>query len=317
MTKTDKPADSAEKLAGEELAGKPSLEEAIEWGKCEAENWEDMAGDYTLMNRYVSPDFQHLRRLVEAAENWQEFTKPHPLTMTELELERLSEERAEYVEKLHRSWEERGEQLGEKDRQIQTLRAQLDGLGKENAEKERRIEGLEYERDNWRDNDNRHVKQNIGLREQLAEKEREVERLREKMRWTERQEGASSFVEIPWGRYEEFLKWEQGRKVDPPPTEAEVEKVKQALRAVDKGDFKSFDTMDDLIAHLEKINKVLRSEPEVEKVASRFHDIYQQEAKRQGDVRHKDRYEDLSENIKEFDRVLARHAIAHGYRAEE
>lgn len=30
------------------------------------------------------------------------------------------------------------------------------------------------------------------------------------------------------------------------------------------------------------------------------------EAKRQGDVRHKDKYQDLPENIKEFDRVLAR-----------
>ena len=38
-----------------------------------------------------------------------------------------------------------------------------------------------------------------------------------------------------------------------------------------------------------------------------FHNIYQKEAKRQGDVRHADKYEDLPENIKEFDRVLARY----------
>ena len=46
---------------------------------------------------------------------------------------------------------------------------------------------------------------------------------------------------------------------------------------------------------------------DIEKLSAKFHDIYQQEARRQGDVRHKDKYEDLSENIKEFDRVLARY----------
>lgn len=46
----------------------------------------------------------------------------------------------------------------------------------------------------------------------------------------------------------------------------------------------------------------------VEELAAQFHDIYQQEAKRQGDVRHKDAYTELPENVKEFDRVLARHA---------
>lgn len=48
---------------------------------------------------------------------------------------------------------------------------------------------------------------------------------------------------------------------------------------------------------------------DVEQLAAKFHDIYQQEAKRQGDVRHKDSYADLSENIKEFDRVLARYVL--------
>lgn len=47
----------------------------------------------------------------------------------------------------------------------------------------------------------------------------------------------------------------------------------------------------------------------VEELAAQFHDIYQQEAKRQGDVRHKDAYTELPENVKEFDRVLARHVI--------
>lgn len=47
----------------------------------------------------------------------------------------------------------------------------------------------------------------------------------------------------------------------------------------------------------------------VEKLAAKFHEIYQKEAKKQGDIRHSDEYEDLSENIKEFDRVLARYVI--------
>jgi hypothetical protein len=49
----------------------------------------------------------------------------------------------------------------------------------------------------------------------------------------------------------------------------------------------------------------------VEELSSKFHDIYMLEAKRQGDVRHKDKYEDLTENIKEFDRVLARYVLAY------
>jgi len=44
----------------------------------------------------------------------------------------------------------------------------------------------------------------------------------------------------------------------------------------------------------------------IEELSAKFHEIYQEEAKRQGDVRHKDDYNELSENIKEFDRVLAR-----------
>lgn len=45
---------------------------------------------------------------------------------------------------------------------------------------------------------------------------------------------------------------------------------------------------------------------EIETLSAKLHDIYMQEARRQGDVRHKDAYADLTENIKEFDRVLAR-----------
>lgn len=43
----------------------------------------------------------------------------------------------------------------------------------------------------------------------------------------------------------------------------------------------------------------------IESLAEKIHGVYQQEAKRQGDVRHHDTYAELPENIKEFDRVLA------------
>lgn len=48
---------------------------------------------------------------------------------------------------------------------------------------------------------------------------------------------------------------------------------------------------------------------EVEALAAEFHEVYQAEARRQGDVRHSDDYAALPERIKEFDRVLARHAL--------
>ena len=54
------------------------------------------------------------------------------------------------------------------------------------------------------------------------------------------------------------------------------------------------------------------AENTVERLAEEFHNAYQAEARRQGDVRHKDAYADLPENIKEFDRVLARHVLARG-----
>ena len=57
------------------------------------------------------------------------------------------------------------------------------------------------------------------------------------------------------------------------------------------------------------------AELRVEELAAKFHEIYMVEARRQGDVRHKDAYADLSENIKEFDRVLARYVLAERERA--
>jgi hypothetical protein len=49
----------------------------------------------------------------------------------------------------------------------------------------------------------------------------------------------------------------------------------------------------------------------VEKLSARLHDIHQKEAARQGDKRHHDSYDELSEPIKEFDRVLARWILKH------
>ncbi len=51
------------------------------------------------------------------------------------------------------------------------------------------------------------------------------------------------------------------------------------------------------------------SDEKIELFASKLHDIYIQEAKRQHDVRHKENYEDLPENIKEYDRVFARYVL--------
>ena len=47
----------------------------------------------------------------------------------------------------------------------------------------------------------------------------------------------------------------------------------------------------------------------VEEISEILHAIYQKEARRQGDIRHPDEYAKLSENTKEYDRVLARYII--------
>jgi hypothetical protein len=49
----------------------------------------------------------------------------------------------------------------------------------------------------------------------------------------------------------------------------------------------------------------------VEALSAKLHDIYQHEARRQGDVRHQEAYADLTESTKEFDRVLARFILRH------
>ncbi len=47
----------------------------------------------------------------------------------------------------------------------------------------------------------------------------------------------------------------------------------------------------------------------IEHLAAVFHTVYQYEAERQGDVRHPASYARLPENIKNFDRCLARYAL--------
>ena len=44
----------------------------------------------------------------------------------------------------------------------------------------------------------------------------------------------------------------------------------------------------------------------VERLARAIHSAYQDEARRQGDVRYSDDYDSLPENIKEYDRAIAR-----------
>jgi hypothetical protein len=55
----------------------------------------------------------------------------------------------------------------------------------------------------------------------------------------------------------------------------------------------------------------LPNDPTLEGLSAQLHVIYQQEARRQGDVRHQEPYPALSESIKEYDRALARWIIAH------
>jgi hypothetical protein len=50
---------------------------------------------------------------------------------------------------------------------------------------------------------------------------------------------------------------------------------------------------------------------EIEKLSAKLHVIYQEEAKRQGDLRHEDVYEELEDNLKEFFRAQARYILDH------
>jgi len=57
-------------------------------------------------------------------------------------------------------------------------------------------------------------------------------------------------------------------------------------------------------------------ENEVEGLAAIFHDLYLKEAERQGSVVHEGRYEELPEDMKEFDRVLARYVLQNFHRSK-
>lgn len=68
--------------------------------------------------------------------------------------------------------------------------------------------------------------------------------------------------------------------------------------------------LSDMVCSLSKEHlKMTHDQNEVEVLSSKLHDIYMIEAHRQGRVLHAEKYEDLAENIKEYDRVLARFII--------
>jgi hypothetical protein len=50
---------------------------------------------------------------------------------------------------------------------------------------------------------------------------------------------------------------------------------------------------------------------DLELLSARLHEVYQKEAHRRRDVRHADAYEDLPDDTKEWDRVLARWILEH------
>jgi hypothetical protein len=55
----------------------------------------------------------------------------------------------------------------------------------------------------------------------------------------------------------------------------------------------------------------------MEELARQIHGVYQEEASRQGDVRHPEDYEDLEERFREYDRALARWIIDEFVRRDE
>ena len=228
---TDKPAD--------ETAEKPSLEEAIKFAKEELAEWEEMLqGGCIDQGVCLRTGIPVLRRLVEAAE----FEQRNASKAFDCYNARWKgqDDRCPIREKFEA-------QLAEKDRRIrqlkaeltiqrncvkeaqkslrlagkfaeaelQTVRCQLDALGKENAEKEGRIEQL-----------------------QVAEKERELERLEDELddlRLSTNPEFIAAMTKILQGLQETNIDWSRAKKRtifvdDPEPTEAEVEKVANCLR---------------------------------------------------------------------------------------
>ena len=181
--------EKARKRREREKAEKPSLTETIEWAR--GVSW------------VYSSKFQ---RLVKAAEFEQKFTSK------EWCIDGDDYERCPCC----RPFVDRIEEL---ERQIQTLRRQLDAVGKEKAELERETKtawGVGAE----------HVGTINKLRSQLAEKERELELIKKKAIPVAQAKLRNIDMALSYPR--ELLKL-CGCVEDPAPTEAEVEKVAEKL----------------------------------------------------------------------------------------
>ncbi len=63
--------------------------------------------------------------------------------------------------------------------------------------------------------------------------------------------------------------------------------------------------------HDSKTDPIEKGNVDIEALSARLHDVYQKEAHRRHDVRHSDAYENLSDDTKEWDRVLARWIVEH------
>lgn len=181
------------------MSEKPTLTEAIEWGK-DFEDVESLFEDHELMTVCVR-GVPFVRRLVEAGEKWLEFEqeeRDRKIESDGLELatESMSAEKDRRIEELNGLFTKMSAECESYCKTIQTLRRQLDDLGKENVGKGRRIGELKKERKAWTDeivergqiikamgitrdhrlDEDEEIKD---LRSQLAEKERELERLSE------------------------------------------------------------------------------------------------------------------------------------------
>lgn len=138
----------------------PSLPEAIEWAKTWGNYWAQMTVKHFARTPHELELRLGIRRLVEAGEFEQQFGEIYASGTTEM-IVRLQEAG------------------GQKDRQIQALRRQLDAVGKELAEKDQRIEELNELIDHRVDEAKERLRLLGEARSQLAEKERELEHIRD------------------------------------------------------------------------------------------------------------------------------------------
>ena len=92
---------------------------------------------------------------------------------------------------------------------------------------------------------------------------------------------------------------------------AQVHRAENSMRAMFSKDYaEKFHKATERIKDnaLEEAAKIFDSPETIETMSAHAHDAYQAEAHRRGDVRHADKYDDLSEPTKEWDRVLCRWA---------